>query len=286
MGVSVVGVVGAGFMGSGIAESAAAAGKKVLVYEPAQAPLDRSAARLATSLARARERGKLTAEESAALTDRIVYSTDLADLAPAEVVIEAASEDLAIKGELFAQLDATLPAARLIASNTSSIPIGALAACTERPERVIGLHFFSPVPVMRLVEIVIAVDTSEETIAAAQAFASEIGKQSIRARDRSGFVVNMLLVPYLMAAVRMYEQGFVSREDLDTGMRLGCGHPMGPLELCDFIGLDVLDAVCTSLYDEFRLPEYASPPLLRRMVAAGHNGRKSGRGFYDHEQAS
>jgi 3-hydroxybutyryl-CoA dehydrogenase len=286
MSVSVVGVVGAGFMGSGIAESAAAAGKQVLVYEPAQAPLDRSRDRLATSLARALERGKLTVEQSAALTGRIAYSTDLANLAPAEVVIEAASEDLAIKGDLFAQLDATLPTARLIASNTSSIPIGVLAARTGRPERVIGLHFFSPVPVMKLVEIVIAVDTSAETIAAAEAFAAEIGKQSIRTRDRSGFVVNMLLVPYLMAAVRMFEQGFVGREDVDTGMRLGCGHPMGPLELCDFIGLDVLDAVCTSLYDEFKLPEYASPPLLRRMVAAGHNGRKSGRGFYDYEKAS
>jgi 3-hydroxybutyryl-CoA dehydrogenase len=179
-------------------------------------------------------------------------------------------------------MDATLPDALFLASNTSSIPIGELAARTQRPERVLGLHFFSPVPVMKLVEIVVALDTGEQTIAAAEEFAREIGKQSIRATDRSGFVVNMLLVPYLMAAVRMYDDGTASREDIDTGMKLGCGHPMGPLELSDFIGLDVLEAVCESLYEEFKLAEYAPPPLLRRMVTAGHHGRKSGRGFYDY----
>ena len=285
MSVSVLGVVGAGFMGSGIAESAAAAGKQVVLYEPALPPLERSRERLATSVARAVERGKLSGEEATALTARVSYTTELKDLRGVDAVIEAAVENPAIKGELFERLDATLPDAVFLASNTSSIPIGELAARTQHPQRVLGLHFFSPVPVMKLVEIVVALDTSVETVAAAEEFAREIGKQAIRAADRSGFIVNMLLVPYLVAAMRMYEAGFASREDIDTGMKLGCGHPMGPLELSDFIGLDVLQAVCESLYEEFKAPEYAPPSLLLRMVAAGHHGRKSGRGFYEHAPA-
>jgi 3-hydroxybutyryl-CoA dehydrogenase len=285
MSVSVLGVVGAGFMGSGIAESAAAAGKQVVLYEPALPPLERSRERLATSVARAVERGKLSGEEAAELTARVSYTTELEDLRGVDAVIEAAVENPAIKGELFERLDATLPDAVFLASNTSSIPIGELAARTQHPQRVLGLHFFSPVPVMKLVEIVVALDTSDETVAAAEQFAQEIGKQAIRAADRSGFIVNMLLVPYLVAAMRMYEAGFASREDIDTGMKLGCGHPMGPLELSDFIGLDVLQAVCESLYEEFKAPEYAPPSLLLRMVAAGHHGRKSGRGFYEHAPA-
>ena len=185
-----------------------------------------------------------------------------------------------MKGKLFGQLDQQLPEALFLASNTSSIPIAELGAWTQRPERVIGLHFFSPVPVMKLVEVVVALDTSQETVTRAEEFASQIGKHAIRTKDRSGFIVNMLLVPYLMAAVRMYEDGFASREDIDEGMRLGCGHPMGPLTLCDFIGLDVLYAVCDSLYEEFKRPEYAPPPLLKRMVVSGHHGRKAGQGFY------
>ncbi len=201
-------------------------------------------------------------------------------------MIEAVSEDPQIKGPLFEELDRRLPDAAFIASNTSSIPIAELAAHTDRPERVLGLHFFSPVPVMKLVEVVIGLDTGAETVAVAEEFAAQIGKTSIRTKDRSGFVVNFLLVPYLMAAVRMYEEGFASAEDIDTGMRLGCGHPMGPLTLCDFIGLDVLQAVCDSLYDEFKRPDYAAPAILRRMVVSGHHGRKSGRGFYDYAQQS
>jgi 3-hydroxybutyryl-CoA dehydrogenase len=285
MSVSLLGVVGAGFMGSGIAESAAAAGKQVLLYEPEQAPLVRSRERLAVSVAKAVERGKLSGEEAAELTGRVSYTTELEDLRAVDAVIEAAVENPAIKGELFERLDATLPDAVFLASNTSSIPIGDLAVRTQRPQRVLGLHFFSPVPVMKLVEIVVALETSEHTVAAAEQFAQEIGKQSIRAADRSGFIVNMLLVPYLIAAVRMHEAGVASREDIDTGMKLGCGHPMGPLELSDFIGLDVLQAVCESLHEEFKAPEYAPPPLLRRMVAAGHHGRKTGRGFYDYTPA-
>lgn len=275
-------VVGAGFMGSGIAESAAVAGVQVTLYEPEQAPLERSRARLDESLTRAVERGKLSSEEALAVTGRIAYTSALDELAEADAVVEAVFEDAAVKGAIFAELDARLPDAQFLASNTSSIPIAELAAFTRRPERVVGLHFFSPVPVMKLVEVVVALDSAEQAVTAADAFATQIGKQPIRTKDRAGFVVNMLLIPYLMAAVRMYEEGFASREDIDTGMKLGCGHPMGPLTLSDFIGLDVLQAVCDSLYDEFKRPEHAAPPLLRRMVASGHLGRKSGRGFYEY----
>jgi 3-hydroxybutyryl-CoA dehydrogenase len=280
--VTAVGVAGAGFMGSGIAEAVARAGIHATLYEPESAPLERSRERIEQSVARAVGRGKLTDADAARLIGRIGWTRDLADLAGADVVIEAVLEDLDVKRELFARLDAAVPGARMLASNTSSIPIASLAAATTRPERVCGLHFFSPVPVMRLVEIVTGLDTSLETIAAADAFAAQVDKTAVRTKDRAGFIVNFLLVPYLMAAVRMLEDGFASREDVDAGMRLGCGHPMGPLELSDFIGLDVLQAVCDSLYDEFKRAEYAPPALLRRMVAAGRLGRKSGRGFYDY----
>ncbi len=280
--VSRIAVVGAGFMGSGIAESAASAGIDVTVYEPDAAPLDRSRQRLAQSVDRAVSRGKVTRDDADALIGRIAYSTDRADLDGVDGVLEAVVEDPRVKGKLFAELDEQLPDAQFLASNTSSIPIAELAAWTQRPERVIGLHFFSPVPVMKLVEVVVALDTAEATVSTAETFAAGIGKQPIRTKDRSGFIVNMLLVPYLMAAVRMYEDGFATREDIDQGMRLGCGHPMGPLTLCDFIGLDVLYAICDSLYEEFKRPEYAPTPLLKRMVVSGHHGRKTGRGFYDY----
>jgi 3-hydroxybutyryl-CoA dehydrogenase len=282
MTISVVGIVGAGFMGSGIAESSAVVGKHVLLYEPVQAPLERSRLQVGDSLQRATSRGKLTDEEAAAAIDRIVHTTRFEDLSGADAVIEAVSEDATIKAEVFARMDEELRDAQFLASNTSSIPIAALGSHTRRPDRVLGLHFFSPVPVMRLVEVVVSLETSEETVAAADEFVQELGKQAIRTKDRSGFIVNMLLVPYLMAAVRMYEEGFASREDIDEGMRLGAGHPMGPLTLCDFIGLDVLYAVCDSLYEEFKRDEYAPPPLMKRMVAAGRLGRKSGRGFYEY----
>jgi 3-hydroxybutyryl-CoA dehydrogenase len=280
--VSRLGVVGAGFMGSGIAESAASAGIDVTVFEPEAAPLKRSRERLTTSVERAVSRGKLTAEDAEALTGRIAYTSDFDDLGGVDAVLEAVTEDPRVKGKLFQRLDEALPEARFLASNTSSIPIAELAAWTRHPERVIGLHFFSPVPVMKLVEVVVALDTAEETVSVAEGFATGMGKQPIRTKDRSGFIVNMLLVPYLMAAVRMYEDGFATREDIDDGMRLGCGHPMGPLTLCDFIGLDVLYAICDSLYEEFKRPEYAPTPLLKRMVVSGHHGRKTGKGFYDY----
>jgi 3-hydroxybutyryl-CoA dehydrogenase len=277
-----IGVVGAGFMGSGIAESAARAGLRVHVYEPQEAPLERAREGIATSVQRAIRGGKLEPDDARALQERISYSTEMHSLHGAELVVEAIVEDDEIKRRMFRTLDDALDESVILASNTSSIPIAGLAAATHRPDRVIGLHFFSPVPVMRLVEIVVALDTAASTVDRAEAFVTQIGKRPIRTKDRSGFIVNMLLVPYLMAAVRMYEDGFASREDIDEGMRLGCGHPMGPLSLCDFIGLDVLYAVCDSLYDEFKRAEFAPPPLMKRMVALGHLGRKTGRGFYDY----
>jgi 3-hydroxybutyryl-CoA dehydrogenase len=282
MGAQVVGVAGAGFMGSGIAEAAARAGLRVIAYEPERAQLEHSQASIAESVGRAVARGKLDAKEAGALQDRIEQTTDLGALAACDIVIEAIVEDRDIKGDLFERIDTVLPPDRILASNTSSIPIAQLAARTRNPQRVLGLHFFSPVPVMKLVEVVVGLDTAAGAVASAEAFAQQIGKRPIRTKDRSGFIVNMLLVPYLMAAVRMYEDGFASREDIDDGMKLGAGHPMGPLTLCDFIGLDVLYAVCDSLYEEFKRPEYAPPPLLKRMVVSGHHGRKTGRGFYEY----
>jgi 3-hydroxybutyryl-CoA dehydrogenase len=277
-----LGVVGAGFMGSGIAESAARAGITVKLYEPEDGPLQHSRSRIESSVARVVERGRLSEEDAAALVDRIAWSTDLESLSGADLVVEAIVEDEQIKARTFKDLDAVLAPEAILASNTSSIPIAGLAAATGRPDRVLGLHFFSPVPVMKLVEVVVGLDTADETVVRAEAFAEQIGKTAIRTKDRSGFIVNFLLVPYLMAAVRMYEEGFASREDIDEGMKLGCGHPMGPLTLCDFIGLDVLYSVCDSLYEEFKRDEYAPPPLLKRMVVSGHLGRKTGRGFYEY----
>jgi 3-hydroxybutyryl-CoA dehydrogenase len=277
-----LGVVGAGFMGSGIAESAARAGVAVKLYEPEQAPLEHSRSRIEASVARVVERGRLSEDDAGALMQRIEWSTDLEALAGADLVVEAIVEDEPIKAQTFRALDGVLAPEAILASNTSSIPIAGLAAATGRPDRVLGLHFFSPVPVMKLVEVVVGLDTAPETVARAEAFAQQIGKTAIRTKDRSGFIVNFLLVPYLMAAVRMYEDGFASREDIDQGMKLGCGHPMGPLTLCDFIGLDVLYSVCESLYEEFKRDEYAPPPLMKRMVVSGHLGRKTGRGFYEY----
>jgi 3-hydroxybutyryl-CoA dehydrogenase len=279
--VARVGIVGAGFMGSGIAESAARAGVDVTLHEPEQAPLDRSKGRVEQSVARAVKRGKLTDEDATQLAGRIAWTRSFDDLGGCDLVVEAVVEDVQVKGKVFQRLDALLPEA-ILASNTSSIPIAQLASWTQDPARVLGLHFFSPVPVMKLVEIVVGLDTDADIVEQAARFSEQIGKHPIRTKDRSGFIVNMLLVPYLMAAVRMYEEGFASREDIDEGMKLGAGHPMGPLTLCDFIGLDVLYAVCDSLYEEFKRPEYAPPPLLKRMVVSGHHGRKSGRGFYEY----
>ncbi|MCW3064022.1 MAG: 3-hydroxybutyryl-CoA dehydrogenase [Solirubrobacterales bacterium] len=269
-------------MGSGIAESVAVAGIPVVVRDIDEAALEAARGRIETSMARAVKRGKMTAEAARETVELIALTTDLADVGDRDLVVEAVPEDERLKVEIFKDLSKIVGDDAILASNTSSIPIAQLAKEVERPQRVLGLHFFSPVPVMSLVEIVKSLDTNDETLTAARTFAERIGKRPIVTKDRSGFIVNMLLVPYLMAAVRMYEDGFATREDIDAGMKLGCGHPMGPLELSDFIGLDVLYSVCDSLYEEFKRDEYAPPPLMKRMVASGRLGRKVGRGFYDY----
>ena len=279
--IKTVGIVGGGFMGSGIAETAAVAGVSVVIRELAEY-LDASRQRIEVSLGRAVKRGKLDIAQRDAALELITLTSELDDLASADLVIEAVPEIVELKTSLMRALDTILDDDTIIGSNTSAIPIAQLAGEVRNPARVVGLHFFSPVPVMSLVEIVRALDTSDETVETMRAFVTDIGKQSIETKDRSGFIVNFLLVPYLMAAVRMYEEGFASREDIDQGMKLGAGHPMGPLALCDFIGLDVLHAICNSLFEEFKRTEYAPPPLMRRMIAAGRLGKKSGRGFYDY----
>jgi 3-hydroxybutyryl-CoA dehydrogenase len=277
-----VAVVGAGFMGTGIAEAVAVAGLPVIVRDVDDASLVRAGERIEASLARGVRGGKLDDEAARSARERIELTTELQVIGQADLVVEAVPEDERLKLEVMGAIDAEVAPGAIVASNTSSIPIAELAQAIRQPSRVLGLHFFSPVPVMMLVEVVIALDTSSDTVERAKRFVERLGKRPIETKDRSGFIVNMLLVPYLMAAVRMYEEGFASREDIDNGMKLGCGHPMGPLTLCDFIGLDVLYAVCDSLYEEFKRDEYAPPPLLKRMVASGRLGRKSGRGFYEY----
>lgn len=279
-----VAVLGGGLMGSGIAESVARAGLPVTVRDVDAAAVEAARGRVESSLGRAVAGGKVEAAERDAILARLTLTDELERLADADLVIEAVPENAELKAGILAQVAGIVSERALIASNTSSIPIAQLAAGIDRPERVLGLHFFSPVPVMRLVEVVVALDTSEETVAVAAEFAARIGKTAIETKDRSGFIVNMLLVPYLMAAVRMYEEGFATAEAIDEGMRLGCGHPMGPLALSDMIGLDVLYAIGDSLYEEFKRTEYAPPPLLKRMVASGRIGRKAGRGFYEYER--
>ena len=284
MDVERVGVVGGGLMGGGIAEVCARAGIEVAVVEVSDQLAAAGRKRVEASLARAVDRGKLAAEERDAALGRLSFGTDFAALADRDLVVEAVVEDPAVKAEVFRRLDAVVarPDA-ILGSNTSSIPIVRLARATRRPEQVIGLHFFSPVPVMNLVELIPSVLTSAETLARSRAFASGVlHKEVIQAPDRAGFIVNALLNPYTMAAIRMYEGGFATREDIDKGMMLGTNHPMGPLALCDFVGLDVVLAVAETLYGEFKDPFYAPPPLLRRMVEGGLLGRKTGRGFYEY----
>jgi 3-hydroxybutyryl-CoA dehydrogenase len=279
-----VAILGGGLMGSGIAESVARAGMPVVVRDVDRTAVGAARQRIDASLEHAEERGKIDAAEAERIRGAIRLSPELDEIADADLVIEAVPENAELKAGILAQVAGIVSEDALIASNTSSIPIAQLAAGVVRPERVLGLHFFSPVPVMKLIEVVVALDTSEETLASARDFAERIGKRAIVTKDRSGFVVNMLLVPYLMAAVRMYEEGFAGAEDIDEAMQLGCGHPMGPLALSDFIGLDVLYAIGDSLYEEFKRAEYAPPPLLKRMVASGRIGRKAGRGFHEYRR--
>jgi 3-hydroxybutyryl-CoA dehydrogenase len=278
-----IGVVGGGLMGSGIAEVCARSGVDVTVVEADHDAAERAHARIEKSLDRGTRSGKLTEDEHAAASERLAYSTVLDDLAGADAAIEAIIEDEGAKRDMFQRLDAILPDARFLASNTSSVPIMKLGAGTSKPERVLGLHFFNPVPVLPLVEVVRSIMTGDEAIEQARDFAQNtLGKVCIDSQDRAGFVVNALLIPYLLSAIRMYESGFASKEDIDEGMIKGCAHPMGPLALSDLIGLDTLLAVSESLYDEFRDPASVAPAVLNRMVEAGLLGRKSGRGFYDY----
>jgi 3-hydroxybutyryl-CoA dehydrogenase len=278
-----VGVIGGGLMGSGIAEVCARAGLDVTVVEVDEPRVEAARARIEKSLDRALRSGKLTDEDRSGAGERLAYSSSLDDLEGADVAIEAIVEEETAKRELFLKLDTILPDAEFLASNTSSVPIMKLAAPTSKPERVIGMHFFNPVPVLPLVELVRSIMTSDETLERARSFAEgTLGKTSIDSQDRAGFVVNALLVPYILSAVRMYESGFASKDDIDRGMVKGCAHPMGPLALADLIGLDTLLAVAESLYEEFRDPASVAPALLNRMVEAGLLGRKAGRGFYDY----
>ena len=278
-----IGVVGGGLMGSGIAEVCARAGVDVTVVEAGADAAEHARARIEKSLDRGVRSGKLTAEDRATAAERLAYTTDLEDLEDADAAIEAIIEHEPSKRELFTRLDALMPEARCLASNTSSVPIMKLGAGTSKPERVLGLHFFNPVPVLPLVEVVRSIMTGDEALREARAFAQDtLGKVCIDSQDRAGFVVNALLVPYLLSAVRMFESGFASKEDIDQGMIKGCAHPMGPLALADLIGLDTLLAVSQSLYEEFRDPSSVAPALLNRMVEAGLLGRKSGRGFYEY----
>ena len=281
-----VGVVGGGLMGSGIAEVCARAGIDVTVVEVDPQRAEAARDRIERSLARAVKAGKLDEAGQADAFERLAFTAELDDLAGSDAAIEAIIESEDAKRHVFRALDEILPAAKFLASNTSSVPIMKLAAETSRPERVLGLHFFNPVPVLKLVEIVRSIMTSEEVRTEAKEFVHGLGKEVIDSQDRAGFIVNALLIPYILSAIRMYESGFASKEDIDRGMVLGCAHPMGPLALADLIGLDTLQYVAESMHDEFRDAADVSPPLLNRMVEAGLLGRKSGRGFYDYTGAA
>ena len=284
MTIQTIGVVGCGLMGSGIVEIAAKSGLDVIVGEFNEDFLNAGMARIEKSVGRAVKRGKVSAEDAATMLSRISGTTDLADFAPADLAIEAITENLDYKHSIFRILDEVLRPEVIIASNTSSISIAALAAVTGRADKILGMHFFNPVPVMPLLELVRGILTSDETMAVAQDIGKQLGKTVVIAKDSPGFIVNRLLIPYLIDAVRIYEADLASREDIDTAIKLGLNHPMGPLTLTDFVGLDTTLFVADVLYEEYGDPRYKAPPLLRQMVAAGLLGRKSGRGFYDYRK--
>jgi 3-hydroxybutyryl-CoA dehydrogenase len=281
--VRAVGIIGCGLMGSGIAETVARAGQNVVFLEASDELVERGRNRIETSTLRAVERGRLETAERDTLLGRISGTTDVHELADVDLVIEAATEDHDTKVGMFRRLDEVTKPEVILASNTSSIPIADLGAATSRPDKVLGMHFFNPVPVMGLIELVKAISTSEETIEFGRAYGVALGKTTVESRDRAGFIVNALLIPYLNGAIRMLEEGFATREDIDTAIHLGLNHPMGPLRLIDLIGLDTHLFIANVLFEEFKEPTFAPPPLLRRMVTAGRLGRKAGRGFYDYE---
>ena len=281
--VRTVGIIGCGLMGSGIAETVARAGQTVVFLEASEELVERGRNRIETSTLRAVERGRLETAERDILLGRISGTTDVHELADVDLVIEAATEDHDTKVGMFRRLDEVTKPDVILASNTSSIPIVDLGAATSRPDKVLGMHFFNPVPVMGLIELVRAITTSEDTVEFGRAYGVVLGKTTVESRDRAGFIVNALLIPYLNGAIRMLEDGFATREDIDTAIHLGLNHPMGPLQLIDLIGLDTHLFIANVLFEEFKEPTFAPPPLLRRMVTAGRLGRKVGRGFYDYE---
>ena len=284
--ISRVGIVGAGQMGSGTIEVCAKAGSDVKVWEAKEEFLESGRARIEKSLDKAVSRGKLEQSARDEILGRISFTTKLEDFADRELVIEAIVENPEVKASVFSQLDEIVESDdAILASNTSSLPIQSIAAATKRPDRVMGLHFFNPVPVLPLVEHVVTLTTGDVQSERAYEYASEaLGKTVIRAKDRSGFIVNALLVPYILGAIRMLQDGIATAEDIDAGMVNGCAHPMGPLTLADMVGLDTIKFIADAMFDEYKEPTYAAPPLLKRMVEAGHFGRKSGRGFYDYSK--
>jgi len=280
MSISKLGIVGSGIMGSGIAEVAAKAGVDVVLRSRQQESADAMLASLEKSLAKQVSRGKLEEQAAKEISARVSATDDLQALADCDLVLESVVEDLAVKKELFQQLDGVVKAEGILATNTSTLSVVELAVTTGRPEQVVGIHFFNPAPMMSLVEVIAPLTASEATVTTAKAFATACGKDVVEVKDRAGFIVNALLFPYLNNAVRMLEAGTASRDDIDTAMKGGCNFPMGPLALLDLVGLDTSLSILDALYDEFRDPNYAALPLLRRMVTAGQLGRKSGAGFY------
>ena len=284
MSIKRVGIVGSGIMGSGIAECAARNGHEVILRSRKQETADAMVTALEKSLAKQVEKGKLSEEDRAATLSRVSATSDLGALAECDLVIESIVEDLGTKKHLFKELDSICKDHTILATNTSTLPVVEMAVETGRADKVCGIHFFNPAPVMKLVEIVRPLTASDETVAAARAFAEACGKQPVEVKDQAGFIVNALLFPYLNNAVRLYEQGVATKEDIDEAMKGGCGFPMGPFALLDLVGLDTSLAILDALYDEFRDPNYAAVPRLRRMVSAELLGRKSGKGFYDYRK--
>ena len=279
-----VGVLGGGLMGSGIAQVSAMAGFDTVVREVSDAIGAKSRAGIEKVLAKGIERGKVTAEQRDSALGKLSFTTDLAQLASCDIVIEAVVEDLEMKNAMWKDLNEVCPADTIFASNTSSLTIAAMAAACGRPEKMLGLHFFNPVPLMKLVEVVRTITTSDETVETAFAFAKKLGKEPVRAKDNSGFIVNLLLIPYMLDAIRALENNVATIEDIDKARQLGAGYPMGPFTLLDFVGLDTSYKIAEIMFDEYREKRFAPPPLLKRMVIAGMYGRKSGKGFYDYSQ--
>ncbi len=282
MSITRVGIVGSGIMGAGIAEVAAAAGHEVVLRSRSRQGADAAMAGLAKSLAKQVEKGKRTEAEAAEISGRVRATAHLGDLVDVDLVIESVVEDLAVKKELFAELDSVCKPETILATNTSTLPVVEMAMATGRPDLVCGVHFFNPAPAMALVEIVRPVTAADATVEAARAFATACGKDPVEVKDQAGFIVNALLFPYLNNAVRLYEQGVASKEGIDAAMKGGCGFPMGPFALLDLVGLDTSLAILDALYDEYRDPNYAAVPLLRRLVSSGQLGRKTKKGFYDY----